>query len=61
VWGERAVRFAGGGIVDVIGRQIHHTYLADFLELATPIIEDGKSRDDAAILAELQERGIVPR
>ena len=40
---------------------IHHTYVGDFLLLASELIEDvARYPDDAAVRRELRERGLVP-
>lgn len=58
IWDERDVELDG----EVIGHQVVHTYLEDFLLMAGPIIEDEAAfKDDAAVWVGLQEKGIVPR
>jgi len=43
-----------------VGQQTCHTYVSDFLAMASEVIEDDTFPDDEAVHAELRKRGLEP-
>ena len=66
IWSERGVYLPRLRLLWRIGRkrvatETCHTYVSDFLALASEVIEDVQTfPDDAAVHAELRSRGLEP-
>ena len=59
---EEAPPEVDGGVVlrAFIGTYTCHTYVSDFLAMASEVIEDDTFPDDEAVHAELRKRGLEP-